>query len=260
MRGAPARLLIIAGSDSSGGAGIQADIKTATALGVFAMTAVTAVTAQDTTRVRAIHPVPASIVGDQIACALDDIGADAIKIGMLGSAETVEAVADVLTSHAGSIPIVLDPVLVSTSGAPLLAPNAIGAMISRLFPLAALVTPNLPETGRLTGMSVWDDEQILSAAQRLRELGASAVLVKGGHGGGERVCDILVGGDGSERFEGTRIETRSPHGAGCTLATAIACGLARRLSLADAVRGARAFVRSALETAPNLGHGCGPLN
>jgi hydroxymethylpyrimidine/phosphomethylpyrimidine kinase len=255
----PARLLIIAGSDSGGGAGIQADIKTATALCVYAMTAITALTVQDTVRVHAVHPVPASIVRDQIACALDDIGADAIKIGMLGSGETVEAVADVLGRYP-QIPIVLDPVLASTSGTQLLDAEAIDIMISRLFPLAALVTPNLPEAGQLGGMRLCDEDQIICAAHRLRELGASAVLIKGGHGGGDCVRDVFIAETGLEIFESTRIATGSTHGTGCTLSTAIACGLADRLPLHDAVAAARVFVRAAIASAPGFGRGNGPLN
>lgn len=254
MKQTPPRLLIIAGSDSSGGAGVQADIKTATAFGVYAMTAVTAVTVQDTVRVHAIHPVPASIVRDQIARVLGDIGADAIKIGMLGSRETVEAVADVLTGHA-SIPIVLDPVLVSTSGTPLMEERTIDIMTSRLFPLAALVTPNLPEAKRLTGMNVGDEPDIVRAGQRLREHGAKSVLVKGGHAEGDCVRDVLVAEGGIETFEAPRIAAVSAHGTGCTLSTAIACGLAKGASLSDAIRHARDFVRVALAAAANLGVG-----
>jgi hydroxymethylpyrimidine/phosphomethylpyrimidine kinase len=256
---APARLLIIAGSDSSGGAGIQADIKTATALGVYTMTAVTAVTVQDTVRVHAIHPVPASIVRDQITCVLEDIGADAIKIGMLGSREVVEAVADVLSGYS-SIPIVLDPVLASTSGTPLLEVGAIDVMTSRLFPLATLVTPNLPELEQLSKMHAEDRTQIINAAQRLCEAGAKAVLAKGGHGEGEILCDILVTDEGAEPFVAPRTGTGATHGTGCTLSTAIACGLANGSSLYDAISAARDFVRAAIASAQKLGHGGMPLN
>ncbi|HTT84085.1 MAG TPA: bifunctional hydroxymethylpyrimidine kinase/phosphomethylpyrimidine kinase [Rhizomicrobium sp.] len=259
MTPGPPRLLIIAGSDSGGGAGIQADIKTATAFGVYAMTAITAVTVQDTLRVHAVHPVPASIVRDQIACVGDDIGADAVKIGMLGSKEIVQAVAAALQDFA-PIPIVLDPVLASTSGTQLLAADSIDIMTSRLFPLAALVTPNIPETERLAGMQVEDETQIVAAARRLREFGARAVLVKGGHAEGERIRDILVTGSGAEIFEAPRIAARSTHGTGCTLSTAIACGLANKLPLRDSVIAARAFVQAAIVAAPGFGRGNGPLN
>jgi hydroxymethylpyrimidine/phosphomethylpyrimidine kinase len=255
----PARLLVIAGSDSGGGAGIQADIKTATALGIYAMTAVTAVTVQDTMRIRAIHPVPASLVRDQIACVLEDIGADAIKIGMLGSKETVSAVADVLEAYA-SVPIVLDPVLASTSGTPLLEAEAVDIITSRLFPLSALVTPNLPEARRLAGMKIGSRTDIIEAGQKLRKLGAAAVLVKGGHAEGESVRDVLVTGTGAEVFEAPRISAYPAHGTGCTLATAIACGLAKHVSLSGSIRHARNYLRAALESAPDFGAGCRPLN
>ena len=259
MKRTPPRLLIIAGSDSGGGAGIQADIKTATALGVYAMTAVTVVTAQDTLRVHAIHPIPASLVRGQIACVLGDIGADAIKIGMLGSRETVETVADAL-SHHSSLPIVIDPVLASTSGTPLLEAGATDIMISRLFPLATLVTPNLPETKRLAEMNVDSDIDIVRAAQRLRARGARAVLVKGGHAQSQSARDILVTEDGTEIFESPRISVSRTHGTGCTLSAAIACGLASGESLPDAIRHARYFVSKAIESALKFGVGSLPLN
>ncbi|MGH6888203.1 MAG: bifunctional hydroxymethylpyrimidine kinase/phosphomethylpyrimidine kinase [Rhizomicrobium sp.] len=260
MRRAPARLLIVAGSDSGGGAGIQADIKTAMALGVYAATAITAVTVQDTLRVHAIHPVPACIVRDQIACVLDDIGADAIKIGMLGSVETVEAVADVLQDSARGIPLVLDPVLVSTSGTPLLEERAISVLKERLFPLATLLTPNIPEAATLAELRVRNADEMRSAGEKLRALGPSAVLVKGGHGEGETVIDILLWKNGIETFESPRIHTAHTHGTGCTLATAIACGIANVLPLLSAVRRGREFVQRAIESSPGFGHGHGPLN
>jgi hydroxymethylpyrimidine/phosphomethylpyrimidine kinase len=252
------RLLLIAGSDSSGGAGIQADIKTATALGVYAMTAVTAVTVQDTARVHAIHPVPAPVVRHQIIAALEDIGADAIKIGMLGSRETVAAVAEVLSRS--SVPVVLDPVLASTSGTSLLEFDAIDMMTSRLFPLARLVTPNLPETKQLSGMNVDNVTDVISAAQQLRALGTRAVLVKGGHAGGECVRDILLAEDGMEIFEAPRIAGPPSRGTGCTLSTAIACWLAAGAPLSDAIRRAQEFVRAALTSAANFGAGDQLLN
>jgi hydroxymethylpyrimidine/phosphomethylpyrimidine kinase len=260
LKRVPARLLVIAGSDSGGGAGIQADIKTGCAFGVYAMSAVTAVTAQDTMGVHSIHLVPAATVRDQIAFSLADIGADAIKIGMLGSAEIVETIADILETEARGIPVVLDPVLASTSGTPLLDLDAIDLMTLRLFPLATVVTPNLPEAAALTGMAIGDDAQIRQAAQRLRGLGARAVLVKGGHGAGDRVRDILVDEEGVQTFETSRITAGATHGTGCALATAIACGLAGQLTLSDAIRQARRFVLAALESAPDLGHGSRPLN
>jgi hydroxymethylpyrimidine/phosphomethylpyrimidine kinase len=254
------RLLVIAGSDSSGGAGIQADIKTATAFGVYAMTAITAVTVQDTRGVYDIHPIPVRIVRDQIAFALGDIGADAIKIGMLGSVETVDAIAEILAREAKDIPLVLDPVMAATSGTRFLGDDAIGIFKSKLIPLATLLTPNIPEAEQLSGIDIGGDDDAVGAAQRLRAIGAKAVLIKGGHALGNTVRDMLVTPDRTEIFEMPRLATASTHGTGCTLATAIACGLARDLSLSDAIRRARDFVQIAIATAPGLGHGNGPLN
>ena len=260
MRPSPPRLLVVAGSDSGGGAGIQADIKTATALGVYAATAITAVTVQDTLRVHAIHAVPASVVRAQIACVLADIGADAIKIGMLGSAAVVAAVADILAKKARGIPLVLDPVLASTSGTPLIEARAISVLKERLFPLATLLTPNIPEAEALAGVSVRDAAGMKRAAEKLRALGAKAVLVKGGHGKGGTVKDVLVWTGGVESFLFPRIRTVHTHGTGCTLATAIACAIANGQSLPLAVGAAREFVQNALESRRKIGRGRGPLD
>jgi len=230
-------------------------LKTAAAFGVTAMTAVTAVTAQDAARVHAIHPIPSSVIRDQILCVLADIGADAIKIGMLGTAEAADSVAGALEAHAANIPLVLDPVLASTSGTPLLAENAIEVLKARLFPLAALLTPNIPEAERLTGTTIGDRDGMLRAAQLLRALGAQAVLVKGGHTQGARVRDLLVTDDGIQEFDNPRIPGRTLRGTGCMLASAIACGLAQQLSLAESVRQARRFVQAAIESAPGFGSG-----
>ncbi len=251
----PKRLLVIAGSDSGGGAGLQADIKTASAFGVYAMTAITAVTAQNTKTVSKIHLLPAEIVAAQISACLSDIGADAIKIGMLGSANIVKAVAAALEKHARKIPIVLDPVMVSTSGKSLLAENAIGVLTKYLLPLAALVTPNLPETKALTGMK--DAEK---AGRKLIEMGARAALIKGGHSTKDTIDDVLVWAHGVDVYAFPRIKTRHTHGTGCTLSTAIACGLAKGQPLPLAVGRAREFLQHAIETAPGLGKGRGPLN
>lgn len=256
----PPRLLIIAGSDSSGGAGIQADIKTACAFGVYAMTAVTAVTAQNTTGIHSIHPTPPQIVRDQISCCLADIGADAIKIGMLGSAQIATAVADVLERDAPGIPLVLDPVLAATSGTPFLDGRGIETLRDRLFPFATLVTPNIPEAEALTGLPASTGGQMVSAAHRLRQQGARAVLIKGGHSSRAMIEDTLVWEGGIETFAFPRVDTHHTHGTGCTLATAIACGLAEGLSLPLAVGRACQFVQSAIKTAPGFGRGRGPLN
>jgi hydroxymethylpyrimidine/phosphomethylpyrimidine kinase len=249
----PPRVLVIAGSDSSAGAGIQADIKTAQALGCYAMTAVTAVTVQNTLGLRAVHIVPTDIVAGQIEACLTDIGADAIKIGMLGSAKLIKAVA--LALKGVRVPIVLDPVLVSTSGSRLLAKSAEKALVEELFPLAALVTPNLPETRALAGRG--DAE---TCGRKLIAMGARAALIKGGHATRTTVDDVLVWSGGVEVYAFPRIRTKHTHGTGCTLSTAIACGLARKYSLPLATGKAREYVQRAIETAPGLGKGHGPLN
>ena len=256
----PPRLLIISGSDSSGGAGLQADIKTATVFGCYAMTAITAITVQNTRGVQAIHPVPATIVAAQIEACLDDIDADAIKIGMLGSAATIRAVANVLNEHAREIPIVLDPVMVSTSGARLLPANAVEALKTYLLPLASLVTPNIPEAKALVGMRGSRRNEAERAARKLMALGAKAALIKGGHSTGTTSDDILMWQGGVELYGFPRIKTKHTHGTGCALSTAIACGLAQGRSLPLAVGRAREFVQKAIETAPGLGRGNGPLN
>jgi hydroxymethylpyrimidine/phosphomethylpyrimidine kinase len=260
-----ARILIIAGSDSGGGAGIQADIKSVTMLGGHAMTAVTAITAQNTLGVQAVHPVPTEVVIAQIDSVMSDIGVDAIKIGMIGSAETANAVAEYLenlrSSRATSrdagaevsrlrstqtdfeIPIIFDPVMVATSGSLLADASTIGAF-ERLMRIAALTTPNLPELEALGGEGAL--------------LGPT--LIKGGHGEGDMIIDRLVGREGEiAHWSDTRINTTSTHGTGCTLASAIACLMGQQVELLDAIAQARQFVRLALERAPGLGHGHGPM-
>ena len=256
----PGRVLIVAGSDSGGGAGIQADIKTVTALGGYAATAVTALTAQDTRGVHGVHPVPPDFIARQMALVLDDIGADAIKTGMLGDAPTIDAVARVLAEKGGGIPLILDPVMVAKGGASLLDAGAVGALTARLLPLAFLVTPNLPEAEALTGRSLKSPDDMEAAARALIGMGARAALVKGGHLPGAEVVDVLVGPEGARRFAGPRIESRNTHGTGCTLASAIACSIAQGMGLEAAVARARAYVVRAIETAPGLGSGHGPLN
>lgn len=254
------RLLIIAGSDSGGGAGIQADIKTASAFGVFAMTAVTAVTAQNTRGVKSVHLVPPAIVTEQIAATLSDIGADAIKIGMLGNAAIVNAVAAALRKHAKQIPIVLDPVMISTSGHALLAKDAVAALKKELFPLATLVTPNIPEAKALAGLRGTKRAHAEDAARALVAVGAKAALIKGGHATSATIDDVMVWKGGVEVYAFPRIKSRHTHGTGCTLSTAIACGLAQGWSLPLATGKAREFVQKAILTAPGLGKGHGPLN
>ncbi|WNO53589.1 bifunctional hydroxymethylpyrimidine kinase/phosphomethylpyrimidine kinase [Stakelama saccharophila] len=241
---APPRILIIAGSDSGGGAGIQADIKTVAMLGGHAMTAITAITAQNTLGVQAVHPIPTETVLAQIESVVADIGVDAVKIGMIGSAATAHALADRL-AVLPQVPIVFDPVMVATSGS-VLADDATIAAFRRLMTLATLVTPNLPELAALGG----------DAAVRA---GGAALLAKGGHGDGDMVEDRLVTDAGTRLFTNPRIVTRHTHGTGCTLASGIATGLGAGLALEAATGRAIAFVRAALANAPGLGGGAGPM-
>ncbi|MEY4966299.1 MAG: hypothetical protein RL274_1882 [Pseudomonadota bacterium] len=254
------RLLVIAGSDSSGGAGIQADIKTALAFGVYAQTAITAVTVQNTLGVTGAHIVPPDVVRGQIIACLCDIGADAIKTGMLGSAEMVEMVAQTLIEHAPGIPLVVDPVMVAKGGSKLLDDAAVESLKKRLLSLATLITPNLPEAEVLTGIYPESEHRIRNAAMVFKMLGVESVLFKGGHGEGATVRDVLWSGGEFVPFEVPRQDTRHTHGTGCTLATAIACGLAQGRTLLDAVSRAHLFVQNAIRTAPGLGRGHGPLN
>jgi hydroxymethylpyrimidine/phosphomethylpyrimidine kinase len=257
----PARLLAIAGSDSSGGAGIQADIKTATALGCYAMTAITAVTAQDTTGIGAIQLISPGIVRQQITRCLSDIGADAIKIGMLGSAEIAQAVAAVLDELAPATPRIVDPVMVASSGAALADDGAIEVLKKSFFPGAVLITPNLPEAERLCGFALQSGEDLLHAGATLLSLGPNAVLLKGGHGGSETVTDLLFTPDAGPRsYIAKRVDTPHTHGTGCTLSTAIACGVGEGMTLGDAIQRAHDFVQRAIRTAPGFGTGGGPIN
>lgn len=252
------RVLIIAGSDSGGGAGIQADIKTVTALGGYAATAVTAVTVQNTLGVTGVHPIPPAVVEAQARAVLDDIGADALKTGMLGDAAMVERVAAILDSTRA--PAVVDPVMVAKGGAPLLAAQAIEAVRSLMVPRAALLTPNAPEAQALTGLEVETTDDLRRAGEHLLALGAQAVLMKGGHVEGPLVIDILMTPSGETTFEGERLQTRHTHGTGCTLASAVAAGLAQGLPLTEAVARAWAYVHEAMRQAPGFGAGHGPLD
>ncbi len=253
------RVLIIAGSDSGGGAGVQADIKTVTALGGYAMSALTAITVQNTLGVSAIHPVPEDIVRAQIEAVVSDLGADVWKIGMLGSAALTRVVARAYRDLGAGAPLVLDPVMIAKGGAALLEADAIEVLRDELLPLAALITPNAPEAEALTGLSVTDAAGQAEAGARLIARGARAALVKGGHIAGETIHDVLVDADGVETFSSARIETRATHGTGCTLGSAIATGLAQGWALKDAIIRARAYLRGAILHAPGLGAGHGPL-
>lgn len=252
------RVLVIAGSDSGGGAGVQADIKTITALGGYAASAVTAITVQNTLGVSGVYPIPADVIAAQARAVLDDIGADAIKTGMLGSTEVVETVAEILAS--ADAPAVVDPVMVAKAGAALLDDSALAAVRGLMVPRASLLTPNAPEAAALTGLAVETTEDLRRAADALLRLGARAVLMKGGHIPGEIVTDLLITPAGETGLSGARIKTRHTHGTGCTLASAVAAGLAQGLPLEAAVARAWAYVAEAIRRAPGLGAGAGPLD
>ena len=252
------RVLIIAGSDSGGGAGIQADIKTVTALGGYAATAITAITVQNTLGVHGVHPIPPALVEAQARAVLDDLGADTIKTGMLGDVEMVERVAAILDSV--RVSVVVDPVMVAKGGSNLLAPDAVDAVRALMIPRAAVLTPNAPEAQALSGRPVNTTDDLRRAGERLLTLGAQAVLMKGGHVEGDTVIDILMTPDGETSFEGERLDTRHTHGTGCTLASAVAAGLAQGLSLTEAVARAWAYVHEAMRQAPGFGAGHGPLD
>jgi len=254
------RVLVVAGSDSGGGAGIQADIKTITALGAYAATAITALTAQNTEAVLGIVPVAPDFVRAQMAAVLDDIGADCVKTGMLLDGAVIEAVAAALEDKARDVALVVDPVMVSSSGTRLLDARATDALKRRLIARARVVTPNAPEAEALTGVGVASLDDMRRAAERLLALGAAAVVVTGGHVAGPVVRDLVATADASFVLEAPRIATRATHGTGCTLASAIAASLAQGMALTSAVERAHAFVQRAIAAAPGLGRGNGPLN
>jgi hydroxymethylpyrimidine/phosphomethylpyrimidine kinase len=249
------RVLVVAGSDPSGGAGLQGDLKTVQALGAYGVSVVTALTVQDTQRVYEVVPVDPWVVERQMTTIFDDVGADAIKIGMLARRDTVELVTRVCASKARGIPIVLDPVIASSSGHELLEVSGHTALIQRLMPLCALLTPNAPEAELLTGIPVREEAHLHHAADRLLLMGQSAVLITGGHLPGDRVVDLLRTADGLERrFEAPRLPD-TPHGTGCALSSAIAAGLAHGYTLESAVERAHTFVHEAIARAPRPGHG-----
>lgn len=252
-----ARVLTVAGSDSSGGAGIEADLKTITALGAYGCTSITGLTAQNTCGVQDVYPVPAEFVALCMRAVISDIGVDAIKLGMLTNAGIIHAVAKTLPT---GVPVVLDPVMVSTSGASLLPDEAVSALVEVLLPQAALITPNLPEATRLTGLPVETPAQRLEAGQCLLAMGAQAALIKGGHGNESELTDLLITRQGVISITLPRLESRNTHGTGCTMSSAIATGLAQGLSLEAAVRRARLYLHTAIASAPGLGTGHGPVN
>ena len=254
------RVLIVAGSDSGGGAGIQGDLKTVTALGGYAATAITALTAQNTCGVFGILGIEPGFIAQQMRVVLEDIGADCIKTGMLHNAAVIETVVDTLDTAAAAIPLVVDPVMYAKSGDSLLDPAARATLIQRLLPRATLITPNVREAAALSGLSIRSPDDLAAAARQLLELGPAAVLVKGGHLPGATVTDWLIWHDGAEAFSAPRSPGRNTHGTGCTLASAIATGLAQGLALNAAVQRALTYVQAAIRSAPDLGTGCGPLN
>ena len=254
------RVLIVAGSDSGGGAGIQADIKSVTALGGFAATAITALTAQNTLGVHDVFPVDIGFIQLQMRVVLEDIGADCLKTGMLHSSEVIEAVCAVIETHAAEIPVVVDPVMVAKGGASLLDSDAVGTLRDRLLPLAHLITPNIPEAEALLEQPISTIDDMKAAAQKLKALGPAAVLIKGGHMAGDALSDVLLGEDGFHVFATGRIDTVHTHGTGCTLASAIATGIAQGLALPKAVGRAQAYVVAAIRNAPGFGKGHGPID
>lgn len=254
-----AKVLIIAGSDSGGGAGIQGDIKTVTCLGGYAATAITALTAQNTLGVFDIHDVPEDFIASQIKLVLDDIGADVLKTGMLNKESVIEIIADTIKNYP-HIPLVLDPVMFAKGGAALLAPSALSLLKSRLIPIAEIITPNAPEAEYLADMPIRTISDMRVAAQKILKSGCKAVLLKGGHLDSEIVTDLLLTTHGETIFEQPRINSKNTHGTGCTLASAIATGIAQKLPMDKAVKRAREYVRIAIATAPNIGSGHGALN
>ena len=254
------RVLIIAGSDSGGGAGIQADLKTVTALKGYAATAITALTAQNTLGVHNVLSVETDFLQEQMRVVLHDIGADCLKTGMLHSAEVIEAVCAVIEADASDIPLVVDPVMVAKGGASLLDIDSVGSLRERLLPLARIITPNIPEAETLLGGTISSLDDMKRSAEKLLDMGPGAVLIKGGHMSGNRLTDVLLDADGFHLFETDRVETVHTHGTGCTTASAIAAGIAQGLQLPAAVKRAQAYVAAAIRAAPGIGQGHGPID
>ena len=253
------KVLIIAGSDSSGGAGIQADIKTVTALGSYALTAVTAVTAQNTRGVKAITPIPTKNLQKQITMVLDDIGANAIKIGMLHNIKTIKCVYKILKKYKLKN-IVLDPVMIAKGGARLVNTNSIEYLKKLLIPICSVVTPNIPEAEVLTGYSILNKADMIKAAKKIITMGAKNVLLKGGHLNTNMIFDILVSKKETKVFPKRKIKTLNTHGTGCTLSSAIATCLSQKINILESSKFSLRYVNHAILTAPNYGKGCGPLN
>ena len=254
------RVLICAGSDSGGGAGIQADIKTVTALGGFATTAITALTAQNTMGVSSIIEVPINFLLEQIRVVLSDLGADCIKTGMLHNAQVIEAVSEAVEKDGGKKYLVVDPVMVAKGGHELLELSALHALKSHMIVRADLLTPNIPEAELLTGLEISDIDTMRRAAYAILEMGSKAVLLKGGHLKDETLTDILVTKDAEKTYSSPRLLTKHTHGTGCSMASAVATGIAQGDTLEMAVQRAKAYVFTAIKTAPQFGKGHGPLN
>lgn len=251
------RVLIIAGSDPSGGAGIQADLKSVTMLGAYGMTAITALTVQNTVGVTSVLPIVPGFVQQQIEACVSDIGADVIKVGMLSDSETIKIVEQSIADLGAKL--VLDPVMVATSGDRLLKQDAVQLLINRLIPKAYVITPNIPEAEVLTGMAISSPEDMERAGRKLQEMGAENVLMKGGHLDDDELVDLLLSGDTVIKASSVRIDTRHTHGTGCTLASSLAARLSQGDDLKTAFLRAREFTRSAIKKAPGFGKGCGPL-
>lgn len=253
------RILIVAGSDSGGGAGIQADIKTITALGGYAMTAITAITVQNTLGVHGVHVIPPEIIAQQMQVVIEDIGVDIIKLGMLGDVATIHAIADVL-EHDTHIPVILDPVMTAKGGARLLQQHALDALKARLIPRATLITPNLPEAEQLLACAITSVQHMREAAKKVHDAYGCAVLMKGGHGEGAQIVNLLHTGDGSYAMHSQRIDTPHTHGTGCTMASAIALRYGLGDDLYHACLFAQHYVHGAIVRAPHFGGGHGPLH
>lgn len=262
MKNITGNVLIIAGSDSGGGAGIQADIKTVTCLGGYAMTAITALTAQNTLGVDGIFEIPTDFIKKQLETIHGDIKINAVKIGMLGNSDIIKTVSKFIKLNLQNIPVVLDPVMIAKGGAPLLEQSANQSLINELIPQATIVTPNIPETEAITKNKIENIDDMKSAAIQINNMGASSILVKGGHmlQSSNSVIDILAHNGEIFEFENPRIDSKNTHGTGCTLASAIATGLAQNMDMNDATSRAREYVFKAIKYAPNIGHGHGPLN
>jgi hydroxymethylpyrimidine/phosphomethylpyrimidine kinase len=255
-----ARIMTIAGSDSGGGAGIQGDTKTITSLGGYATTAITAITAQNTLGVSSILNIPLKMIEDQITAILEDIGADAIKIGMLSNEEIIHCVSNLLLRLKNKIPIVLDPVMVAKGGHKLLDKGAEKTLVNKLMPMCTIITPNIPEAEVITGSKICNVDDLEKSGKNIIKKGIDNVLMKGGHLNNTKLTDILISANNIDYFESEKINTKNSHGTGCTLSSAIACGLGQKMTLKNSVKRAHSYVNKSIKFSPNIGKGNGPLN